>query len=195
MRILYLGLFLLFVRPTLADVVSCKDKVSFAKEISLQISGHAQVDLLLNGVGLRKMFFVSVFYGGLYLENPSQNGDGIIASSETKAMTLELLRNIPRKRLVDEWDREYQRLCGTQCNKLRHFHEKFTSYARDFKKGERMTVVFLKDRVDFITGTDEVYDPIPSGAYGKIMLRSSIGREPASQGFKKGALGLKQECR
>jgi|GEM_PF-1543784 len=189
MKFTSLVLFILFCLQTVNADVSCPNDVTFASEVSLQTSSSRTVDLVLNGVGLRKVFFVKVFLGALYLEDFSQNEDEIINSDNTKVFTIHALRKITESQLEEEWNNEFKRLCGNQCEELRPFHQQFLSYTRDANKNERLSTVFLKDRVEFITEDGMDYPAIQSRAYGDLLLRSIIGPKPANVDFKKSVLG------
>ena len=169
--------------------LECPNKINFVDEIMVKVSKKNK-PVYLNGVGLKKILFFNIFYGALYLENPTSDSEDIMASPEVKVITVHALRDISEGQLVEEWDREYNRLCDKDCEKLRPFHEQFLSYARDVEKNERFSLAFLPDRLEFISNTGEKFEPIKSVEYGQIMLMSSIGEDPADTNLKKGMLGL-----
>ena len=169
--------------------LECPSKVVFADELIVKENKKTK-SVFLNGVGLKKFLFFNIFYGALYLENPTSDPDDIMDSSELKIITIHALRDVSEEQLADEWDKEYERLCADRCEKLRKYHEQFLSYAREVKTHERISLIFFPDRLEFISNTGEKFLPIKSPEYGEIMLMSSIGPDPGDSNLKKGMLGL-----
>lgn len=173
----------------------CSHGVRFKESLELEVSPDQDVELSLQGVGLRKVLFFSAFYGAYYTEVFEDRPEEVVDSFGVKAMTVRLLVDVTRSQLVDQWNKEFRRLCGEDCERLRPFHKQFISYARDFSRGEKMTVVFLPNRVDFITYDRSKYKPVLSGDYGRLMLDAAVGPGATNIPFREGALGHRQICR
>ncbi len=187
---------LLITTPSLAKVV-CGNKVEFPKKLTLNVS-QSKKDVLLNGVGLKKVLFINVFYAALYLEKKSSNANQILSSKEIKVGVVHALRNIGKDQLVDQWDDEFERLCGNECNKLLPFHKRLMSYARDVKNGERLYLIIFSDRFEFeISGAQgqETFPPIYSAEYGRLMQRVLIGPEAEDKTLEDGLLGKQNICK
>jgi len=189
MRITVLFLSLFFLTITAQSDVSCPGNITFASETDLEIASEDFVRVTLRGVGLRTKFFVRAFYGALYLEEPLLTDDDIVTSDTVKVFTLHALRNITRAQIETQWNKEFNSLCSNQCDELRPFHEQFLSYAQDAKTNQRLTTVFLKDRVEFIADGNTDFEPIQSRAYGNLLLKALVGPKPANPGFKESVLG------
>ena len=59
----------------------------------------------LNGVGLRKKVIISVYLGGLYLENPTKDESEVITSNQIKQVVLNFLyKEVRADLLVVEWN-------------------------------------------------------------------------------------------
>ncbi len=176
--------------------VSCGGGVEFYDSVAIVNDNNQNTTLHLNGVGQKRVLFFNVFYAALYLEQLSQNGESIIQSKQHKVGIIHATMNIDKKRLVDMWNSEFDRLCGTEteCQRLLPYHEQFISYARDVKKGERMYLIAFADRFEFEANQTETYPPIYSVGYSRLLQKSLIGPEPADAELKKGLLGQKQVC-
>src|SRR3954454_5714398 len=59
--------------------------------------------LKLNGLGLRQATFIkfNVYAAGLYLENPSHDGDAIANSDQTKSIQMVFMRDVSAKQMSD----------------------------------------------------------------------------------------------
>ena len=172
---------------SLADL-NCPTNIIFEEFVDVKTNAGF-TELSLNGVGLKKIFLFKVFYGALYLQKNSSNGDSIVNSKEIKVFTVHALRNISKKQLVDEWTDEFERLCAEDCKKLQPFHDQLMSYARDVNKNERFSLAFLPNRLEFIPTGGEDFPPIKSVAYGKLMLKAAVGSDAGDDKLKKGLLG------
>ena len=71
-----IAIFLLSFAMTLSAAAADLAGVSVPE--SAQVAG---ANLALNGVGLRKKFFIKIYVGGLYLPQKSSDADAIIASA------------------------------------------------------------------------------------------------------------------
>ncbi|MCB0378058.1 MAG: chalcone isomerase family protein [Bdellovibrionales bacterium] len=175
--------------PAQADLL-CGGDTIFEGHASVQMEDKSIRSLILNGVGKKRYLFFDVLFAALYVETPSEDGPAIIeAVDEVKIMVIHALVKAKKNQLVDAWNSEFDRLCEDQCDELRPFHEQFISYADDVNKKERLIVTFKSDRVELETSRGDVFDPVMSGEYGRLMLRSSIGEEPNDDVVKKGMLG------
>lgn len=175
--------------------VTCPKNIKFEESLRVRVSKNKKVNLYLNGIGLKKVLFVKVFYAGLYLENLSQSASTVLNSKKIKVGVIHTLQNAKKKQLVDFWDDEFKRLCGNQCAQLRPYHEQFISYARNVKKGERLYTIFFRDRFEFEANGNEFYEPIRSAAYSKLLQRVLIGPDAKDKSLEDGLLGKKMICK
>ncbi len=191
----FIAISLFFSVQSFANV-NCGNGVEFTESLSITNNQNKDIDLLLNGVGLKRVLFFNVFYAALYLETPTQNAEAIIASNQVKVGIIHATMNIDRKRLVDVWNDEFDRLCGSEkeCKALRPYHDQFLSYARDVAKGERMYMITFPDRFEFEANENETFPPIYSPGYARLLQNSLIGPDPTDAELKKGLLGQKQVC-
>ena len=69
-----------------------------------QIILNNQPRLVLNGAGIRKIFFTNIYIAALYLENPSQNIEQILYSKERKRISLIFLYDeVTAEKLKQGW--------------------------------------------------------------------------------------------
>jgi hypothetical protein len=186
---------LLFSVQSFADV-TCEGGITFSDSVRIRVGQGQTVDLNLNGVGLYRVLVFNVFYGALYLQQTSTNGDWIIQSKQYKVGMIHANMNIRKNQMVNLWNDEFDRLCGSpqQCSQMRPAHEEFLGYARDVKEGERMYLIHFPNRFEFETSTGETFPPIYNVEYGQFLQKVLIGPEPTDADLKKGLLGLKQVC-
>ena len=64
--------------------------------------------LKLNGLGLRKKAMFKVYVGGLYLESPSKDAGGILASDQARAIRMHFLRDLTKAQLVEAFQEGFE---------------------------------------------------------------------------------------
>lgn len=68
-------------------------------EDSLEVAGET---LTLNGVGLRKRFFVKLYVAGLYTQEGAGDGDAIVQADAPMALTLDIVSDrVTRDKMVE----------------------------------------------------------------------------------------------
>ena len=202
MRLSALILITLFFTNSLYAEVQCEDNVVFSERQYVELPGGGEVTLGLNGVGLRTVpvlfFDIDVFYAALYLENKSSNGNKIIDSDGVKRSVVHALRFISKEDLVDNWNEEFERLCEDQCEELQPYHDQMLENVRDVNEDERLYMTHHSDRLElmgeYADGTLEEAEPIMSGDYSNLILRSFIGSDANNEKLKEGMLGIKPAC-
>lgn len=192
-NILILGLLLISNYSTAA--VQCPSGVEFADDVVIEGDNNQLVSLDLNGVGLKKVLFFNIFYAAFYLEQTSQDPGIIIPSNQHKVGIIHALRDITQDQLIEQWQQEFERLCGDRCDALRPYHEQFLSYSRDVDKNERLYLISFSDRFELEINQNEVYPPIYSPEYSRLLQRSLFGPDAADPELKKGILGQKKVCK
>jgi len=88
---------LLLLVPAIAPAatlagVTLEDKVS--------VNGQ---NLVLNGLGLRKKFFIKVYVGGLYLQAKSSVPGAILAADSPRRMVMSFLYGVSKDQMCDAW--------------------------------------------------------------------------------------------
>jgi hypothetical protein len=184
-----------FIQLDAEAVVQCTNEVRFSKEVAVRVGPNTSHRLYLNGVGRKRVLGINIFYAALYLQRPSSNAIAILNSNQTKLGIIHTTRNISRRQIVQMWNQEFDRLCGSDCEALRPFHNRFISYARDVQRNERLYLIILPDRFEFVVNNNEIYDPIYSPEYADLMQRVLIGPDAEDKSMEDGLLGKTQICR
>ncbi|MFH5925448.1 chalcone isomerase family protein [Roseomonas xinghualingensis] len=138
--------------------------------------------LVLNGIGRRRFLGFEVVRGWLYLERRSSDAAAILASNGVKLLRLRYLVSVSKSRLVSNWEEGFRDGCGCEMPAA------FRARLRDLPAGQVEDWLFLPDR------TDIAYAGEPPASLGPRqgvpMLASFIGPDAASDGLRRGLLGL-----
>ncbi|HEY6099816.1 MAG TPA: chalcone isomerase family protein, partial [Anaeromyxobacter sp.] len=60
-------------------------------------------ELKLNGAGVRTKFFVKVYAGGLYLPQPTQDADAVLAADAPRRVRMVFLREVDKKKILETY--------------------------------------------------------------------------------------------
>ncbi len=152
-------------------------------------------DLVLNGVGMRKatILGVAVYAMGLYLEESSQDADAIIDSRGTKRIVMQFVRNVGADKLQNGWqegfENNYPNVAG-----IRQEIAAFKASMIDIKKGQRIVLDFVGDRVD-VSYDDDLKTSIEGESFQRALLAIWLGPKPPNKSLKRGVLGIKRKSR
>ena len=82
----------------LTAVASAADLAGVSVPDSAQVAG---ANLTLNGVGLRKKFFVKIYVGGLYLPQKSADAAAIAASTGPDRILMHMIYEVSKEQFAD----------------------------------------------------------------------------------------------
>lgn len=155
----------------------------------MERAGHI---LLLNGRGIHKasIFKVKIYEISLFLENPSDDAESILSSSQQKMIVLKFLRQVEAEQLRIAFLDAFQENCPPSlCDHLRGYLDQMNSKVPDLRENDQLEFEFFENKVILRSslGIDfEVKNP----DFGKILLSIWLGSDPPSQNLKKQILGV-----
>ncbi len=180
-----LSAFLLTFVMALSQIAYAKEYkgVNFPDEIKV-----GETTLKLNGVGTRTaMSIISVYAGGLYVENPSTDENVIIESTSPKLIDMYFLMSLGKDKLKEGWNEGFFKNAD-KSYKYRSDLNKFFDMLSNMKKGERIRLTLFPDKLE-VQVKDEPVKTIESAEFSKTMLKVYIAKI-SDTGLKKGLLGL-----
>ena len=149
--------------------------------------------LKLNGAGLRQatILKINAYAAGLYLENPSHDGDAIANSDQLKGIEMVFMRDVTAKQMADAFGEGFDKNCVAGCAELKPHIGKLQGLLKDMKKGETMGYHFLTDGVEVLIRGQKV-GKIGDKAFSHQLIRCWIGKNPPNPELKNGLLGGKK---
>ena len=93
LKITPLLLSLMLLVPTIASAATL---AGVTLEDKTTVNGQ---NLVLNGLGLRKKFFIKVYVGGLYLQAKMSNPAAIVASDTPRRMVMAFLYSVSKEQM------------------------------------------------------------------------------------------------
>lgn len=148
-------------------------------------------DLVLNGSGLRKKFFVKVYAMGLYLHQKTQDARKIIQADETMAARMHFIYDkVTAKDLVDAWEEGFENATGGELEPIRERMETFNGYFTvDAGENDVYDFVYVPEQGVRVVFNGRFVGSIPGLDFKQALFGIWLGEKPADKSLKKGMLG------
>ena len=158
---------------------------------SVTQEGHGK-ELLLNGAGIRKKFFIKVYVAGLYL--PEKTSEAAVVESMDGANRLLMhfvYSEVSRKKMDTAWQEGfYANNSKETMAGLADSLALFKSFFPDMHEGDVVWIDYLPGRGTFVTINGEEKGYIPGREFNIALLRVWLGPNPVTDELKSGLLGL-----
>ncbi len=147
-------------------------------------------ELRLNGAGVRKKFFVSVYAGGLYLSAPSGDAEAIVAADAPKRVRMVFLRDVSKKQILDGYREGFENnSSGPSLPALLAKLGAIAPAIADMKRGAEMLVTYVPGEGTTVATAGGGKVTVEGKDFADAMLRNWLGPKPADGGLKKAFLG------
>lgn len=148
-------------------------------------------DLLLNGGGIRKKFFMDIYIGALYL--PERNGEAQAILSDTGPASVRmhfLYKEVSKKKIVDGWhDGLSANLSPEEYTALQSRLQQFDNLFRTVQRGDVISIDYTPNTGTEVRINDEWRGAIPGNDFYRALLKIWLGDRPVSDSLKQGMLG------
>ena len=150
----------------------------------------AGVALKLNGIGLRtfSLLRIGVYVGGLYLEQPSHDGEAILNSPQTKVLVLHFIRDASADRVRDAWREGFATDCVAPCHLRTGEVDRILAAVPDLHKGDVVVLAYTPDYVS-VTVNGIEYGRTSDRPLMRVLLATFIGPHPPTERLKRELLG------
>jgi long-chain acyl-CoA synthetase len=151
-------------------------------------------DLLLNGAGVRKRFFVNVYVGALYLPRKVTTAEGVLADGSPRRFAMLILRDeISAEQLLGslhdglEANNTPADLAAVSAG-IKQLDGIFAA-VKAVKKDSVVLLDYLPDAGTRVTVNSENRGVIPGAAFNRALLKVWLGEKPVDADLKKALLG------
>ncbi|KAA3627954.1 MAG: hypothetical protein DWQ09_12480 [Proteobacteria bacterium] len=147
--------------------------------------------LSLNGAGIRKKFFVSVYIGALYLVEKSTSADAIIAADQPRRIAMHFLYDkVEAAKLQEAWLEGFQaNMKAEEFERVKPRLEKFNGYFGDAVKGDVIHLDYIPGVGTRVLVNSEVKGTIPGADFSRGLISVWLGSQPVTEGLKEAMLG------
>ncbi len=175
-------LFALFISANLyaANVagVSIEDRVTINNN-----------QLILNGYGIRKKWFVKVYVASFYAPKKVATFNDALAAGD-KLIRLNFLHKVEKNKITETINEAFQQIApdlpSSEAGKMF-----FAQFNNDFKVGDVLDLILLSDGTVITKHNNSLLGTVKSARLAYGLLSIYVGDKPVDPELKKGMLGIK----
>jgi len=142
----------------------------------------------LNGMGLRRKFVFDVYVAGFYVETPSTDPAKLIASDEVKRMTMMMLRDLGKDKIVDALREGFEKNSKDRMPALKDRLDQLAAMIPDAKKNGTIVITYVPGDGTTLSTSGE-RSVIPGKDFADALFSVWLGPAPVDDDLKKGLLG------
>jgi len=166
---------------------SAADVAGVKMEDKTTVNGQ---NLVLNGAGLRKKFFIKVYVGGLYLPAKMSNPASILASDTPRRMVMHFLYSVSKDQMCDAWEEGLEANTPNASAEVKKDFKTLCSWMEPIPKGNRLVITYVPGTGTIVEVNGKVKGTLPGKATADAIVSTWIGPKPAmGDDFKNAVLG------
>ena len=149
-------------------------------------------DLVLNGAGLRKKFFIKVYAGGLYLGEKASDSSKILTGNDPAVIRLHFIYDgVSADKLTGAWNEGFTNATKGNTSSIQKEIDAFNAmFTDEAKKGDVYDIIYTPGKGVSLKINDTVKGEVAADEnFRKALLGIWLGEKPADKGLKKGMLG------
>lgn len=149
------------------------------------------VELILNGAGIRKKFFFSIYLASLYLQQPTGDIAEVIDIDKPARVQMQILYSkVEKEKFVDGWNDGFS--ANLSPEKLQAVRERLVQFNGMFEtlvEGDLISLDYIPGEGTHVTIKGVEKGVVPGGDFYQALLMVWLGDSPVSQSLKKELLG------
>jgi hypothetical protein len=147
--------------------------------------------LVLNGAGLRKKFFIKVYAAGLYLRERTNDAQAIIAGDAPMAVRMEFLYDgVSPEKLIAAWNEGFAHATGGDLSSIEHQVRRFDAlFTETAHKGDVYQLLYAPGEGVRVEVNGRTAGTIPGVDFKRALFAIWLGDKPADRTLKEGMLG------
>ena len=177
-------LILLLLSTGTANALTIKG-VDFADDVTI-----AGKKLYLNGAGIKKTLFSSIYAAALYLPHPTGDADKAIKNDLCKQVIIHFTKKYSQGKIVEGWNEGF---FNNSQEKFYTLQERITSFnaffSRDMVANDRVTITYIPKQGTTVKINNETKETIPGSDFMEALWAIWLGVNPADSAVKEGMLG------
>jgi hypothetical protein len=149
-------------------------------------------ELILNGAGFRKKFFIKVYAAGLYLKEKKTDPHKIIDLDEPMAIRMHFVYSeVSSKKLVDAWNEGFINGTGGNIASIKAEIDTFNSFfSQEARENDIYDIIYIPAQGVSVYIKGELKGTIKGLDFKKAVFRIWLGEKPADSKLKKKMLGM-----
>lgn len=147
-------------------------------------------DLVLNGMAVRKKFFVKVYVAGLYLPAEETSAPAVLAADGPRHMVMEFVHKAGKEKICDAWYEGLEANVENPSGELRGQFDTLCEWMPEVEVGDTFHFTYLPGEGTEVKVNGEVEGSIAGKEFADALFASWIGPKPGpGEGFKKDLMG------
>lgn len=145
----------------------------------------------LMGIGIRKKFFITVYYGALYLLQPTTDRSQVIDSDQPKEVLIHVIyKEISADKWVEGWKEGFESNTPSPNPELQKKIDQFLNcFNESVKSGQSVKISYLPGTGTDITINGKQKAVITGHEFMAALWSIWFGKHPASDSLMNGMLG------
>ncbi len=145
----------------------------------------------LVGIGVRKKFFFTIYYGALYMAQPSHDARQVVAAQQPKRIIMHVIyHEISPSKWVDGWKDGFAITAPHPGSQLQGKIMAFLNcFDEPVRKGERVVITYVPERGTVVEIKGKTKATIAGSDFMIALWSIWFGEEPVSQALMEGMLG------
>ncbi len=176
----------LFLMLALSSAATAGELSGVKMPDKLPVAGQ---ELVLNGMGLRKILIVKVYVAGLYVAAKTRDANAVLASAAPRAIRIELVRDVDKGRLTSGFKEGIEKNGGDRVAAHEKHMGEFVASFGDHKKGQVIQFADAAEGGLAISIDGKPVRIIGDRAFANLVFAIWLGPKPPTEDLKKGLLG------
>ena len=167
-------------------------QIRVGKAILPYEENFAGTDLKLNGAGMRKVLWIDMYAGGLYMANKSNDPKEILDANETMAIKLNIVSGfVTQKKMIKAVHDGFINSTFGNTKTLDERINKFINFfSEPIVKNDIFDLVYIKDKGITAFKNGKELGIIEGRDFKYALFKIWLGDQPASEEIKLGMLGI-----
>ena len=147
-------------------------------------------NLVLNGAGIRKKFFIKIYVGGLYLAAKQSDAAAVITADASRRMVMHFLYGVSKDQISEAWEEGLRDNTPSASAEVKANFNKLASWMAAIDKGKELVLTYVPGQGTIVEVNGVAKGTLPGKATSDAILATCIGPKPGpGDDFKKAVLG------
>ena len=145
--------------------------------------------LVLNGLGLRKKYFVKVYVAGLYLEQKSSDPATILKTDAPKRIVMHFVRSVSKNQMVDAFNEAFENNSPDATKTMKNEIDQLLAALEPLNDGGEMIFTYFPGTGTALAINNKEKLTIAAPGFSSVLFSVWLGPKPPNPELKKGLLG------
>lgn len=146
--------------------------------------------LTLNGMALRKKFFIKVYVAGLYLPEKQSNAARVLSADAPRQVQMEFLYGVSQDQMCEAWDEGLEANTPNASAAVKQGIQRVCGFMEDADEGDTYTFTYVPGEGTTVAFNGRTKGTVPGKAVADALFASWIGPNPGpGEDFREDLMG------